>query len=199
MRVVMFLVGFVLLFAASAVAQGPAGVGSTSGPRYDPLYEHMDQPWQIAVGYQYNRDNLLGAPFNTYGANFSVARYFRRWIGVEAQAGGGFYGNTGQTTTPPRLSAKSLFVGVGPRLSYPNRSRYEPWVHVLVGWEHYRFSQTAGLLGSNSGLAVPLGGGLDVYLSRHVAIRGEADALESRLFSVNQRSFQAIGGLVYNF
>jgi hypothetical protein len=201
MRVAIFLVGIFFLFSASAGAQGPAGQGrsTASGPRDSSESEHVDDPWQLAAGYQYNRDNLLGSPFNTHGVNFSVARYFGRWIGVEAQLGVGFLGTTGQTTTPPNLGAKSLFIGGGPRFAYRNRSRYEPWVHVVVGMEHYRFNQTAGLLGSNNALAGNGGGGLDIFLKPHIAIRAEGDVIGSRFFSTNQRSFQIVGGLVLGF
>ena len=201
MRVAIFLLGIILLLSASAEAQGPAGVGrgTPPRPRYSSEAQHEDDPWQVAVGYQYNRDNLLGSPFNTHGANFSLARYFGRWFGVEAQLGVGFLGNTGQTTTPPNLGAKSLFVGVGPRLAYRNRSRFEPWGHLVVGMEHYRFNQTAGLLGSNNALAGNAGGGVDIYLKPHFALRAEADAVGSRFFSANQRSFQIVGGFVLGF
>jgi hypothetical protein len=198
MRVAIFLLGIFLFFSASAEAQGPAGVGA-DGARYSFSGQHEEDPWQIAIGYQYNRDNLLGSPFNTHGVNISLAHYFGRWFGVEAQMGAGFLGNTGQTTTPPNLDAKSVFVGVGPRLAYRNRSRFEPWAHVVVGFEHYRFSQTAGLLGTNTALAGPAGGGVDVFFSPHVAFRGEVDTLYSRFFSTNQRSFQIVGGVVFGF
>jgi hypothetical protein len=151
------------------------------------------------MGYQYNRDNLLGSPFSTHGVNISMARYFGRWIGVEAQVGVGFLGKTGQTTTPPNLDAKSLYFGVGPRLDIRNRSRYTPWVHFTVGLEHYRFSQTAGVLGSNNALAGEAGGGVDVYMRPHASFRIEADAVGSRFFSTTQRSFQVVGGLVLGF
>lgn len=201
MRVASFLLGIFFLFSASAGAQGPAGQGRStpSGPGGSSVGEHVDDAWQVAAGYQYNRDNLLGSPFNTHGVNFSVARYFGRWVGVEAQLGVGFLGTTGSTTTPPNLGAKSLFIGGGPRLAYRNRSRYEPWVHVVVGMEHYRFDQTAGLLGSNSALAGNGGGGLNVFLKPHIAIRAEGDFIGSRFFSTNQRSFQIVGGLVLGF
>jgi len=201
MRVAIFLLGAFLLFAVSAKAQAPAGVGSenTSWFDYKGPAENEFDPWQLAIGYQYNRDNLTGAPFNTDGVNISFARYFRRWIGAEVQLGTGFLGNTGATTNPPSLSAKSLFVGVGPRFAYHNRSRYVPWAHVVVGLERYRFGQTAGVLGSNSGLAGPIGGGVDIYLKPHITFRGEADAMYSRFFSTNQRSFQAVSGLVFDF
>ena len=197
MRAAIFLLGIFLFLSASANAQGPVGVGT--GPEYAPIPQHESEPWQIAIGYQYNRDNLLGTPFNTHGVNVDFARYFGRWIAVEAGVGVGFLGNTGQSSTPPNLSAKSLFAGAGPRLRYRNRSRYEPWIHALVGIEHFRFSQTAGVLGSNSALAGPAGGGLDVYVTRQIAFRVEADAFYSRFFQTNQRSFQVVGGLAYNF
>jgi hypothetical protein len=128
-----------------------------------------------------------------------MARYFSRWIGVEAQVGVGFLGKTGQTTTHPNLDAKSLYFGVGPRLDIRNRSRYTPWVHFTVGLEHYRFSQTAGVLGSNNALAGEAGGGVDVYMRPHASFRIEADAVGSRFFSTTQRSFQVVGGLVLGF
>jgi hypothetical protein len=206
MRTVIFLFGTFLLFSTSAAAQAPAGVGSSpsSGPAASPRHsssgiEEEDAPWQLAIGYQYNRDNLLGSPFNTHGMNFSVAHYFGRWIGAEAQVGVGFMGNTGQTTIPPNLNAKSLYAGAGPRVVYRNHTRFEPWIHLTVGLEHYRFSQTAGLLGSNNALAGEAGGGVDVYFMPHAAFRIEADAVGSRFFSTTQRSFQIVGGLVLGF
>jgi hypothetical protein len=199
MRVGMCLLAVLFLFSASAGAQGPAGVSKRSGSTSGPGLEHEFEPWQLAIGYQYNRDNLLGSPFNTHGMNVSIARYFGRWIGVEGQVGGGFLGKTDQTTNPPNLGVKSVYAGAGPRVVYRNRSRYEPWGHLTVGVEHYRFSQTAGLLGSNTALAGMAGGGLDVYVTPRAAIRVEADSVGSRFFSTNQRSFQIVGGVVFNF
>lgn len=160
------------------------------GPDYD--------PWQIFIGYQFNRDNLFGSPFNTNGVNISVSRYFKQWIGLEAQLGTGFESDTGQGTTPPNLDAKSIFVGGGPQFIYRNNSRYEPWGHVMVGMEHFRFTQS-GTLGSNTSFAFEGGGGVDVYLNPRVAIRGEVDELGTRFLSATQRSFQAVVGVVFNF
>jgi hypothetical protein len=199
MRVAIFLVGICLLFSAAAAAQGPAGVGSEGGRPVTSASERDNYPWQFAAGYQYNRDNLLGSPFNTHGANFSLARYFKRRFGVEAQVGTGFLGKTGQATTPPNLSAKSLFAGGGPRFSYTNNTRYEPFAHLVVGVEHFRFSQTSALLGSNTALAGLAGIGLDVHLRPHVAFRAEADEMESHFFSVYQRSFQVVAGVAIGF
>ena len=174
--------------AMGAKSGGGAGGGidtNGKGQAYDP--------------YQYNRDNLLGSPFNTNGLNISAAHFFDRWFAIEAQLGAGLSGNTGKTSAPPNLTAKSIFAGAGPRVAYRTHSRYEPWVHLLVGIDHYRFSQTAGSLGSNSSVAGLGGGGMDVYLNPHMAIRGGADVIVSEFFSNNQRSFQVVGGVVLGF
>lgn len=197
MRVGILLVGIFLFISASAGAQAPSGVGAPIG--YNPASQQDVPPWQISIGYQFNRDNLLGSPFNTNGVNIGVTRYFRSWLGVEAQLGAGFTQDTGASTTPPNLVAKSLFIGAGPRAVYRNASRFEPWGHVLVGLDHYRFTQSGGLLGSNSAFAVMGGGGVDMYLTPSIAVRGEVDEVFSTFFGTNQRSFQVVGGLVFNF
>src|SRR5450631_558456 len=130
MRTAISLMGAFLFLATSAFAQGPAGVGSEGG--YMSEGAHQDNKWAIAIGYQYNRDNLLGSPFNTHGMNVSATRYFGRWLGAEAQLGTGFLGNTGQTSTPPNLQVKSTFIGAGPRLAWRTLGRYEPWAHLVV-------------------------------------------------------------------
>jgi opacity protein-like surface antigen len=200
MRVAMFLLGGFLFFSISAKAQWLAGSSSPqSGIARISGSQHDIDPWQVGIGYQYNRDNLTGTPFNTQGINLSLTRYFTGWFGVEAQLGAALAGSTGQSSTPPNLDAKSIFIGAGPRVTYFNRSRFEPWAHVLIGLDHYRFTQNGGILGSNSALGYPFGGGVDTYLTPHIVFRAEVDYVGSRFFSLNQRSFQAIGGFVLGF
>ena len=204
MRQTLILVGAGLFLSVSASAQGPAGAGAgagtpssrRSGSHPRTAYELTN--WQVSVGYQYNRINLTGTPFDTNGVNSSFVRYFGRWIGAEAQLGLGF-GNTGVTTAPPNLTAKSLFAGGGPRLALRGHGRVEPWVHAIVGIEHFRFSQTSGVLGNNSALGGVGGGGIDFRLNPRTSLRVEGDWLGTRFFSVNQRSFQVVTGLVFNF
>lgn len=195
----------ILLFSSVAVAQGPAGAGSgressagSSTPH--PFFQPDLSDWQLSFGYQYNRINLIGSPFATDGVNITLTRFFNKWIGVDGQIGTGFFGNTGTTTNPPNLGVNSLFAGAGPRVAYRGHGRIEPWVHVAVGLEHFRFTQTASsVLGSNSGLGGVGGGGVDFLINQHFALRAEADVLETRFFSNFQRSFQGVGGVVVNF
>ena len=193
----------ILIFPLTAAAQGPAGAGAGSGPKASgssgPFADTGLSDWQLAVGYQYYRVNMTGTPFNTHGANMTLTRYFGRWFGVDGQLGIGFHGNTGSTTVPPNLGVHSLFAGGGPRLAYRGNGRVQPWVHLVVGLEDFRFTQTAGVLGSNQALAGAAGGGADFLLSRHFSVRVEADALGTRFFSMNQRHFQVVSGFVLNF
>jgi len=196
------MLGSILLLAISAAAQGPAGAGAGSGTGSRASSRTFSSPdftnWQVALSYQYNRVNLLGTPFITHGLNIGVTRYFGRWFGIEGQVGAGF-GNSGATTTPANLDVKSLFAGGGPRLAFRNSGRIEPWLHFIMGEEHFRFSQTSGVLGNNTALAGAAGGGIDYFLGTHTAVRVEADFIGSRFFSTNQRHFQVVSGLVFNF
>lgn len=198
MRYVLGLISVTLLLAASAAAQGPVGVGATSGIGSNNYSGSRSMPWQVSFGYQYNRINLIGKPFNTNGFDADVDRYFGRWFGVEAQFGTGF-GNTGTTTSPSNLNTKSFFAGAGPRLAYRNGNRIEPWLHMVIGMEHFRFTQTVDVLGTNTALAGAAGGGLDIHMTHHQSFRVEADAIGSRFFSTNQRHFQAVAGWVIDF
>ena len=203
MRRFLVLVGSLAFLSISAHAQGPVGAGagirrthstSHSGSEYS---GDLSQ-WQFSFGYQYNQVNLIGKPFTTSGLNASATRYFTSWFGVEGQAGFGF-GNTGTTTSPSNLAVGSVFLGAGPRLALRGHSRIEPWIHAVAGLDHFRFTQTVGVLGSNTGYAGIGGGGIDLRLGPHTSLRVEGDVLESHFFSMYQRSFQAVSGLVLNF
>ena len=203
MRRFLVLVGSLVFLSISGQAQGPVGAGagvshtrSISHSRSE--YTGDLSQWQLSLGYQYNQINLVGKPFTTSGLNISATRYFTNWLGVEGQAGFGF-GNSGTTTSPSNLAVGSAFLGAGPRLALRGHSRIEPWTHAVVGLDHYRFTQTVGVLGSNTGLAALGGGGIDIRVGPHTSLRMEGDVLESHFFSMYQRSFQAVSSMVVNF
>ena len=191
-----------LPFCANAQAPAgngiPAHTGKSHGVRTHVSMKSDYPAWQVSIGYQYNRDNLVGSPFTTNGANVGVTRFLNRWFGLDGQAGFGF-GNTGATTSPANLNAQSLFVGGGPRVAWRNQGRLEPWLHLVIGMDRFRFTQTAGVLGNNTALAGAGGGGVDYVLGHRLSARAEVDAIESRFFSTYQRHFQAETGLVFSF
>jgi|HubBroStandDraft_2_1064218.scaffolds.fasta_scaffold91237_2 hypothetical protein len=113
-------------------------------------------PWQIGVGFQYLHFDVLGQTFHDFGYQADVTRYLSNWFGIEGATIAGF----GHTDANSNVDAKSFFIGGGPHLSLHNSEHLEPWAHVLVGWEHLRFTQST-TLGSNSHAAFMAGVGLD--------------------------------------
>jgi hypothetical protein len=202
MRRFVGLCGFVLCLAVSAGAQGPVGAGSDPGQDSRPIphsFIFEDAPtWQLSLSYQFNRINMTGTPFNTNGFSVGITRYFTPWFGVDGQGGFGF-GNPGAAVVPTCPCVKSIFAGGGPRLVYRNHTRLVPWVHFVGGMQHFKFAQTGGPLGNNTSLAGMAGGGVDYPFTSHLAIRAQADEIFTRYFSVNQRHFQVVTGLVFTF
>jgi hypothetical protein len=112
------------------------------------------EPWQLGVGFEYQHYNVLGQQFHNLAFTADVTRYLNNWFGLEGTALSG-YGSTPTVTT-----AKSLFLGGGAHISVLSTVHFEPWIHVLVGWERFRFTES-NVLGNNSHAAFVAGGGLD--------------------------------------
>jgi hypothetical protein len=211
MRKLLLLCGFVLLSSVAAVAQSDistiAAPSSSSAPPASPQSGSRNEltDWQISIGYQFNRFSmpLQGAgsktvpafTVNDNGINASFTRFFFSWGGLEAESAAGF----GSGSAPQIKSAASVFVGGGPRFALRGHGRFEPWIHVLAGLEHFRFTQTATTYGSNNSLAFVGGGGVDIHMNPRTAFRVQGDYLGTELFKQNQVNWQAGAGVVFNF
>ena len=168
------------------------------------IFEPDHGPIQLAAGYQYQDYKVLGRKFhdNGYNTDFSMHVFdwltgssFRVAVAAEGTAAMGFAGLTNGT---PRLDAKSLFLGGGPHVSVESNSRIEPWLHVLPGLEHFRFTQTA-TLGSNSAFGFMAGGGLDFRILPAIYWRVQADYIGAHFQSSEQSNFSVGSGLVLYF
>jgi len=132
---------------------------------------------QIGAGYQYQHYAVLGQRFHNNGYNTDVSVHLFDWItgaslrvAVAAEGTAVFgFGNAG-----PGVTAKSLFLGGGPHVSIQSDSRIEPWIHVLPGWERFRFTQSSAL-GANSAFGFMAGGGLDFRLAPRAYWRVQGD------------------------
>jgi hypothetical protein len=175
----------VLDTASAAAEPAPQGGRSTGDP----------DPWQLDVGYQYQHYKVLGQNFQTQGFHLGVTRKLNDWYGVEGIAAMGF----GHTGTPLNLVAKSLFLAGGPRISVFNNRRLVPWGHMLVGWQHLRFTQTT-TIGNNSALGFMAGGGVDFKLKPALFWRVQGDFLGTH-FSGNtiEKNYSIGTGLVLKF
>lgn len=146
-------------------------------------------PWQLSVTYQYLHYTNSGITFHNNGFNTSITRFANNWFGVESAATSAF-GHAG----PTGFIAKSLFVGGGPHIAIHNGSRFEPWGHALVGWQH--FSTGAGI---NSALGFKIGGGADYKIRTRFYFRIQADYIGTHFQSSLQKNYGGGAGLVFNF
>ena len=214
MQKFLLLLAAISLVSVTAAAQDSSatvtfvdpGAPAPAAPPAPQISSSGFYPWQVAIGYQLDLDHLSAGPWNggggstfhTNGLNFSVVRYFGTLFGLEGQIGTGF-GNTGGSTTPKNITAKSVFAAGGAHFSLRDSQKVEPWVHALFGMMHYRFAQTASGLGSNTSLGYELGGGVDFHLHERIAIRAEADEFGTHFFGRSQANLHFLGGVVFNF
>jgi hypothetical protein len=193
----------VALFCLSltASAQDSPASFDTASPAADPapvpssLLPSDRDPWQVGLGFDYLHFNVLGVQFHDYAYQADVTRYLNNWFGIEGTVIAGF----GHVEGAPNIDAKSIYLGGGPHISLYNNRHFEPWVHVLVGWERLRFTQ-GGTLGSNSHAAFYAGGGLDYKIrSSRLFWRVQGDYIGTN-FGPKITTNYAIGtGLVLNF
>ena len=200
MRKLSVLCAALFCLSLTASAQDSTAAFDASSPASEPaapasLIPADREPWQLGVGFQYMQFNVLGVKFHNFGYKADVTRYLSNWFGVEGTAVAGF----GHTGTCPSIDAKSFFIGGGPHISLFNSNHFEPWVHVLAGWERFRFTQS-GALGSNSHAAFLAGGGVDYKIGEgHVYWRIQGDFLGSNFGNGIAKNYTFGTGLVLNF
>lgn len=161
MRKLWCLFALGLLFAVSASAQDSPKV-------------------ETFVGYSYVRFNpgstsgLTGLNLNGGGANvaFNPSHVF----GIVADFGGTHTGNV----SGPGSSGTLYTYLFGPRFSYRRSNRFTPFGQILVGGAHGSASFGVTTAAVNS-FAMSFGGGLDVKVTDHIAVRpAQVDYLMTR-------------------
>ena len=116
----------------------------------------------VATAYSFVH---FGPGSNANGGSFSAAVNTNRWFGIA--------GDFGVYSESPTTIFTFL---AGPRLSLRERGQFTPYVETLIGDTHFT---TTGLPGTN-GFTVLLGGGVDLGMSRSVALRPQFDYLAIR-------------------
>lgn len=148
------------------------------------IAQDRDYPkFDFTAGYSLNHISPGNANLNMNGFTGAVGVNFRKWFALE--------GDMTYTTKSFGPNNVNLFTYlIGPRLtkritpggggsgskrlhhpgqgttSTPSKIKYEPFVHALFGGGHL-----SGLGPSNNGWAGKFGGGLDIVVGKHVAIR----------------------------
>jgi len=172
-----WLIGFLVLTGAAAVAQDNAPTAEIFG------------------GYSYVHSNILDTGFNLNGGSASLAINPTNWLGFVADFGGYHGSNQGFDLT----TVTYLF---GPRFSYRSKSPVTPFVHALFGGVHESGS-FSGISGSDNAFAMAIGGGLDLRADKHWSWRiVQADYLLTTLSDGNnnrQNSARISTGVVYSW
>ena len=149
-------------------------------------------------GYDYVRYNvnprISGLPpaelFNANGASGQVAYYPNSWLGLVGEVSGYALARRGFATTH---QISYLF---GPRINL-RHARYVLFGQVLLGrvW-----AEDGITFGSVTVFGIAAGGGIDVRVSRHIAIRpAQAEYFLTRFFDGNtnrQNNFRFGAGIV---
>jgi hypothetical protein len=197
-----FVLGIVLLFGMMASAQ-------------------VDHKIEITGDYSYvhanPQNNNIIPTFSLNGGGGSAAFYFSKYIGIEAEFEG--YGSyTHNLITPGGLLSASgnLFTyNVGPIVKF-RTSHFEPFVEALFGGAHSNFygniykacpgCTTVSASPSNNAFDFLIGGGIDIPLGEHFAIRpAQFDYLLTRFGNDftggnnNQSNFRYQAGVQFRF
>jgi outer membrane immunogenic protein len=161
------------------------GVGWMSAAAQRVEMRSQYAPLEVSFAYSYARANAGPGQcgcFNMNGGSSEVAFHAFRALSVVADLTGERASSIG-----PAVGLSLVAFTVGPRLSHHfSGGKFTPFVQGLAGAAHGFDGLFPGANGSASGaassLAVLAGGGLDLKLNRHIAIRAlQADYLRTQL------------------
>jgi opacity protein-like surface antigen len=135
---------------------------------------------------------------NFHGFDTSVTGNVNRWFGVTANFSG-HYGSERNGIFEEKQRALSYLFG--PRFSLRKNKRVTPFVYALFGGVNFKATLFASgrRLGSASdtGFNMALGGGLDVKLNDHLAIRAfQLDYLRPSFFGESHNRGRLAFGIV---
>jgi len=140
----------------------------------------------FSVGYSYFREGFSGGA-NTHGGSVSGAAYFNNWLGIVGDFGAYHFSQFGITANT------YTFLG-GPRLSANRGKSFSPFVQALVGGD-----RLAAGGGSTHGFSWSTGGGVDLAVSRRIAIRPQFDYIGLRFSNGTTHAARASISLVFRF
>jgi hypothetical protein len=196
MRIPMY--GTVLLTSALMLSGVAAwGQAATSEKRAPTSFE-------IAITYDASRTNVIsGNSFWMQGGSVQMHGQFWHGLGVVADVAGLHTNSINDSA----VGLDMVTATFGPRYTWPVRSaRYSFFGQALAGEANGINSVFPGVSQASStadGLAVQLGGGMNVNLKRHLAIRAfEADWLRTQLPNSTtsvQNNLRLGAGIVFVF
>jgi Outer membrane protein beta-barrel domain len=184
-RKIALLLSLSLLFGFSASAQDT--------PRAD-----------VFVGYQYTRQMYTpGTSFNMNGGVGQIVFYPTSWLGVVGEVSGNAVGNI---HAPFNGSGGTLYSYMGGARIAFRHGPLQPYVQVLFGAGQLDSTLQARLGSpSSTAFATAFGGGLDLRVAHHFAIRlVQGDYFLTRFtnpvnIAFTQNNFRLSTGVVFRF
>ncbi len=122
------------------------------------------QSADVSLGYSYFRLGGSGG-VNQNGISGSVAFNPNRWLGIVGDLGG-------YHASPGGVSLSTYTYLFGPRLSLRNPSNITPFAQALFGGSRITVGSGGG---SSNQFAYSVGGGVDIGLLPHLALRPQVD------------------------
>jgi opacity protein-like surface antigen len=122
------------------------------------------QSVDASLSYSYFRLGNSGG-LNQNGVSGSIAYNPNRWFGIVGDVGG-------YHASPGGVSLNTYTYLFGPRLTFRNPSKVNPFVQALLGGSRLTFGSGDG---SNNQFAYSVGGGVDFGILPHLAFRPQID------------------------
>ena len=142
---------------------------------------------EVSASYSYLRFGLSNG-VNQNGGSVSFAGNFNRWLGIAADFGGYHKSQAGVTFNT------YTYMG-GPRFSYRKAGRVVPFAQILLGGSHGAISGA----GSGNAFAYSAGGGVDLVMTKHLALRPQIDYIGMHFSGGNINTARGSLGIVFRF
>jgi len=130
---------------------------------------------EVFGGYQYLHWDLSGSALNMNGFDASATYNFNRWLGMTADISGAYNGNTPNAGGPGGTTHIYNYM-FGPTIYPFGHRRITMFVHGLAGDGHMHiYLPPAGgspsLTLTDTSFVYAAGGGFDLRITRHIAVR----------------------------
>jgi len=161
---------------------------------------------EVFGGYSFARHEgaNMGKGFDASGTG-----YVNKWFGIEGDFSGHYWGQSvlvtnGFVVIPVQANVRLLSFQGGPKFAF-RAERVTPYVHALFGLAQTMVSGSVGALSlstSTTGFSAAIGGGLDIPVGQHLAIRAaqvDYSYVQARDFDIHSNGVRIVSGLVVRF
>lgn len=213
MRRYFVLGSLLLLTAGTALAQGEFPKVETS-----PAFMYIRSSPNFTNSFAVNGQQLSGSnEFNCAGGGGTIAYNLTGMLGIAADLGGCKFFSDALGIAGTKVNGSQFTYLFGPRLTFRNSSPFHPFFELNFGGDRLAASckssstnclnAVGGGTYSKNAFAMTVGGGLDIQLTKRIALRPfQAEYLYTRFgnscaFAVcnnnnNQNSFRLKSGIV---